>query len=99
MPLLKIKNNHYFKQLAEAFVKKDVEGGNIMLVRFHEKALVCLYGGADGEGLDALRYGRFCEKVCTFAYYCTSAHSFPTSALVRYPQVMLFTGTIYCIDA
>ena len=34
-----------------------------------EKAMVCLYGGASDEGLNTLRYRRFCEKVANSTSY------------------------------
>ena len=39
-----------------------------------EKALMCLYGGASDEGLNALRYKRFCEKVARSSLHHTWNH-------------------------
>ena len=60
LALKKFKSNVLFCQQAEVFnsswpvVKNDI-------VVAGENALVCLYGGASDEGLNTLRYKRFCE--------------------------------------
>ena len=55
-----------------------------------EKALCCLYGGRPNEGLDVVRYRRFCEKVAT-SDTTVKVHSLPpTSAAARYHSARVY---------
>ena len=56
----KLSYNHFYKS-AETFTKKNVSKEDIIFVG--DTALVLLYGGSCTEGLDSLRYKRFCDKV------------------------------------
>lgn len=53
--------NDKFRRQAEIF--NSVEATKEELVKAGEKAFVHLYGGRDEEGLDKLRYRKFCEKL------------------------------------
>ena len=46
--------------------------------------MCCLYGGRPNEGLDVLRYRRFCEKVATSNITVQVQSLPPTSAAARY---------------
>jgi hypothetical protein len=52
----------YFAELADEFGKQDQSKEDI--TKLGENALVVLYKGSKDEGLDSLRYRRFCEKGC-----------------------------------
>ena len=56
----KLSDSHFYK-CAETFTKKDVSKEDVIFVG--DTALVLLYGGSCAEGLDSLRYKRFCDKV------------------------------------
>ena len=56
--------------------KKNVAAG--------EKALVCLYNGKSGKGLDSLRYQRYHEKVATNTLQVQPQTLLPTSAVALY---------------
>lgn len=77
LPLQKAKTNPHFKQQALVFMdtvpKMDIYQAG-------EKALVCLYGGTTEQGLDELRYQRFCEKVYASASPVQVKTLPPTSA-------------------
>lgn len=69
------------------------------VVEAGEKALVCLYNGKLGEGLNSLRYKRFCEKVATSTSHVLPMSLPPTSAAAKfhslrvYYQVQQWKGT------
>ena len=56
----KLSDSHFYKS-AEIFAKRNVSKEDIISVG--DTALVLLYGGSCAEGLDSLRYKRFCDKV------------------------------------
>ena len=56
----KLSDSHFYKS-AETFIKKNVSKQDVIFVG--DTALVLLYGGSCAEGLDSLRYKRFCDKV------------------------------------
>ncbi|KAA0203748.1 hypothetical protein HAZT_HAZT002769 [Hyalella azteca] len=62
VPLRKLKSDQIFRKQARVFsevaTKEEIQKAG-------EEALVCLYGGQPNEGLDKLRYHKFCEKVST----------------------------------
>lgn len=69
-----------------------------------ENALVCLYNGKAGEGLDSLRYKLFCEKVATNTCHVQPRTLPPTSASAKYHslrvyyQVHQWKGTVDELD-
>lgn len=87
MPLRKLKSDPHFIQQAEVFMN-TVSKEEI----FHagEQALLCLYGGTVGEGLDALCYRRFCEKVCMSASPVQVHTLPPTSASAIYHSACVY---------
>ena len=64
-----------------------------------EKALVSLYGGVQGEGLDKLRHKRFYERVSKTTSHVEPQSLPPTSSAAKfhslrvYYQVMEWKGT------
>ena len=56
----KLSNSHFYES-AETFTKKNVSKEDVIFGG--GTALVLLYGGSCAEGLDTLRYKRFCDKV------------------------------------
>jgi len=64
-----------------------------------EKALLSLYGNANEEELNRLRYKRFCDKVANSTSYVEPLNLPPTSAAARfhslrvYYQMMEWKGT------
>ena len=91
LALKKFKSNVLFCQQAEVFksywpvVKND-------FVVAGEKALVCLYGGASDEGLNTLRYRRFCEKVAKSTSHVEPQTLPPTAAAAEYHNVYKKNG-------
>ena len=79
--LRKLRSASAFKEAAYVFIRQS---SLEEIVAACGKVLCCLYGGAPNEGLDVLRYGRFCEKVAT-GNTTVQAQSLPlTSAAARY---------------
>ena len=56
----KLSDGHLYK-CAETFTKEKVSKEDVIFMG--DTALVLLYGGSCAEGLDSLRYKRFCVKV------------------------------------
>ena len=54
------------------------------------QALVCLYNGKPAEGLDFLRYARFCEKVATKTSHIQPQTLPPTSAAAKYHSLRVY---------
>ncbi|KAA0192351.1 hypothetical protein HAZT_HAZT005538 [Hyalella azteca] len=55
-----------------------------------EEALVCLYGGQPNEGLDKLRYHKYCEKMST-SISPVQVHTLPpTAAAARYHSMRVY---------
>lgn len=82
LPLRKIKNPR-FKQLARTFMENNPDSKKT-IHQAGEEAIVCLYGGKPEEGLDALRYRKFCEKACVFASPVQIHTLPPTSSSAQY---------------
>ncbi|KAL7395312.1 hypothetical protein ABVT39_014279 [Epinephelus coioides] len=96
-PLKKFTTSADFREHATVF---DTQSASITdVVSAGEKALLCLYNGKPGEGLDSLRHKRFCEKVATSTSH-VQPQSLPTSAAAKYHslrvycQVQQWKGTI-----
>ena len=80
--------NSYFSELAEQFCKKDLSKESIKQIG--EKALVALYNGSRDEGLDNLRYRRYCEKVAKSSKYVQPQSLPPTSASSQYHSLRAY---------
>jgi len=87
-----------FREQATVFDKQSAS--TVEIVSAGEKALVWLCNGKSGDGLDSLRYKRFCEKVATSTSHAVKPESLPpTSAGAKYHslrvcyQVQQWKGT------
>ena len=89
----KVSDSHFYK-CAETCTKKDVSKEYVIFAG--DKALVLLYGDSYAEGLDSLRYKRFCNKVSKSTSPVHPQSLPPTSAAAKYHslhvyyQVMVF---------
>ena len=54
------------------------------------KTLCCLYGGRPNDGLDVLRYRRFCEKLATSNTTVQVQSLLPTSTAARYHKAGVY---------
>ena len=54
------------------------------VIEADEKVLVCFYNDKSGEGLDCLRYRRYCQKVATNTSQVQPQNLPPTSAAATY---------------
>ncbi len=55
-----------------------------------EKALVALYGGANEEGLDSLRYRQFCDKITKSTSPVEPQTLPPTSVAAKYHSLCVY---------
>ncbi|KAA0202211.1 hypothetical protein HAZT_HAZT002179 [Hyalella azteca] len=62
VPLRKLKSEQIFRKQARVFSEVETKDE---VQHAGEETLVCLYGGQPNEGLDKLRYHKYCEKVST----------------------------------
>ena len=85
--LRKLNTAPTFKQMAETFSGKESRDD---IISAGETALCTLYGAQAGEGLDALRYRRFYEKVSKSSA-TVQLHSLPpTSAAASYHSARVY---------
>jgi len=85
----KIKSVALFRQQAKVFSQE----GHVAkqdIIAAGEKALVSLYGGAKEQGLDTLRYRRFCEKVSKSTSHVEPQTLPPTSAAAKYHSLRVY---------
>ena len=85
--LRKLRSDSAFKEAAYVFSRQS---SLEEIVAAGEKALCCLYGGRSNEGLDVLRYRRFCEKVATSNTTVQVQSLPPASAAVRYHSARVY---------
>ena len=60
-----------------------------------ERALVSLYGGANEEGLDSLRYRRFCDNISKGSSHVEPRTLPPTSAAAMYHSLRVYNHVMY----
>ena len=60
-----------------------------------ERALVSLYGGGNEEGLDVLRYRRFCDKISKGSSPVEPRTLPPTSAAAMYYSLRVYNHVMY----
>ena len=60
-----------------------------------ERALVSLYGGAKEEGLDVLRYRRFCDNISKGTSHVEPRTLPPTSAAAMYHSLRVYYHVMY----
>ena len=65
-----------------------------VIIAAGEKALVSMYGGTEDEGLDSLRYRRFCDKVSKGTAAVEPQSLPPTSGSSKYHilRVLILSG-------
>lgn len=81
-------NNLDFAEIADEFSREGLSKENIR--QLGEKALVALCNGSENEGLDNLRYRRFCEKVVSRSKYVQPQTLPPTSASSQYHSLRVY---------
>ena len=86
--LKKFLFSHYFRAQAQVF--NNISASKKDVVAAGEKALVCLYNGKSDEGLDSLRYRRYCEKVVTNISRVQPQSLTPTSAAAMYHSLRVY---------
>ncbi|KAJ8417704.1 hypothetical protein AAFF_G00225470 [Aldrovandia affinis] len=97
-PLKKFTTSSEFREQATVFDTQSASTAEV--VSAGENALLCLYNGKPGEGLDSLRHKRFCEKVATSTSHVQPQSLPPTSAAAKYHslrvyyQVQQWKGTV-----
>ncbi|KAJ8377274.1 hypothetical protein AAFF_G00261830 [Aldrovandia affinis] len=97
-PLKKFTTSSEFHEQATVFDTQSASTAEV--VSAGENALLCLYNGKPGEGLDSLRHNRFCEKVATSTSHVQPQSLPPTSAAAKYHslcvyyQVQQWKGTV-----
>lgn len=80
--LTKIRTDALFREQANDFNRPDATKDEIIVAG--EKSLLCLYNCRSDEGLDWLRYTKFCQKVATGTTFMQSESLPPTSAAASY---------------
>jgi hypothetical protein len=96
--LNKFITSYDFREQATVFGTPSASTADV--VAAGENALVCLYNGKPGEGLNSLRHNRFCEKVATSTSHVQPQSLPPTSAAAKYHslrvyyQVQQWKGTV-----
>ena len=86
---LKKLRNPNFNEQAELFDKLKPEQKS-EIVKAGEKALVFLYNGQSTEGLDQLRYRRFCAKVASSPVPVEAQSLPPASAAAEYHSLRVY---------
>ena len=81
-------DSQHFRDQAQVFNSTSVFKEDV--VPAGEKALVCVYNGKSDEGLDSLRYRRYCEKVATNTSQVQPQSLPPTSAAARYHSLHVY---------
>ncbi|KAJ8043143.1 hypothetical protein HOLleu_10106 [Holothuria leucospilota] len=85
--LKKMLNDDHFKKQGEVFTRCATESE---IVQAGEEALICLYGGIQGEKLDVLRARKFFSKVASSKTSVKLQALPPTSAAARYHSLRVF---------
>ena len=85
--LRKLRSDSAFKEAAYVFSRQS---SLEEIVAAGEKALCSLYGGRPNEGLDVLRYRRFCENVATSNTTVQVQSLPPASAAARYHSARVY---------
>ena len=85
----KVKNDALFCKQAKVFSQSHPTAKK-EIVAAGEKALVALYGGAKEEGLDSLRYKRFCGKVTKSTSPVEPQTLPPISAAAKYHSLRVY---------
>ena len=86
--LTKIQNNDDFQNIARVFLQDGVSKNDV--IEAGERALVILYGGDKGVGLDSLRYKRFQEKVVRSLKQVEANTLPPTSGAAKFHSLRVY---------
>ena len=89
----RIKSDLQFCQQAKVFNQVGQAKDDIIVAG--ESALVSLYGGAKEEGLDVLRYRRFCDKISRGTSHVEPRTLPPTSAAEIYHSLRVYYHVMY----
>ena len=93
MAIKRIKSDFQFCQPAKVFNQIGQAKEDIIVAG--ERALVSLYGGAKEEGLDVLRYRRFCDNISKGTSHVETRTLPPTSAAVMYHILQVYYYVMY----
>ena len=85
--LKKFENVLHFKQQANVFSRHSTVSD---VVSAGEKALVSLFGGKPGVGLNALRYQRYFEKLANKTSHIEPQNLPPTAAAARFHSLRVY---------
>ena len=89
----KIKSDFQFCQQAKVFTQIGQANEDITVAGV--RGLVSLYGGAKEEGLDVLRYRRFCDKIPKGTSHVELRTLPPTSAAAMYHSLRVYYHVMY----
>ena len=84
----KLKSNLYFQKQAAIFRCPDANKNDIIMVE--ENALVCLYGGKQGDHLDRLRIQTYDQRVYASNAFIHPRTLPPTSAAAKYHRLRVY---------
>ncbi|KAK3705553.1 hypothetical protein QZH41_000251 [Actinostola sp. cb2023] len=84
----KYADSQYFREQAKVF--DDFSSSVEKVATAGENALISLYNGKPGNGLDSLRYHRYCEKLATKNTQIQPQNLPPTSAAARYHSLRVY---------
>ena len=89
----RIESDFQFRQQAKVFnqIGQAIE----VIIVAGERALVSLYGAPKEEGLDVLRYGRFCDNISKGTSHVEPQTLLPTSAAVMYHSLRVYYRVMY----
>lgn len=87
-PLKKFTTSSDFRKQAEVFDTHQASPADIILAG--ENALLCLYNGKPGEGLNTLRHIRFCEKVAASSLLVQPYSLPPSAAAAKYHSLRVY---------
>ena len=93
MAVKRIKSDFQFCQQARVFNQIGQAKEDIIMAG--ERTLVSLYGGATEEGLDVLRYRRFCDTISKGTLHVEPRTLPPTSAAAMYHSLRVYYHVIY----
>lgn len=89
MAVKKAKSDTTFLEQAKVFNQEE-EVRKEDIIAAGERALVCLYGGAEEDSLDHVRYRHFCEKVFKGSSFVEPQTLPPTSAAAKYHSLCVY---------
>jgi hypothetical protein len=86
--LKQIRTSEHFRAQAQIFTQSNSSKEEIMAAG--ERAIVSLFSGLRGEGLDALRLQRFYQKVNVSTAYVQPQTLPPTAAAAQYHSMCVY---------